>query len=134
MTIEHIALNVADPVAMAAWYAAHLGMRVVRQVDGGPNTRFIADAAGRVVLELYHQTRAPIPDYAAMDVFTLHLAFQVDDVAAVRARLMQAGATAAGEHGDVVTADNGDVMCFLRDPWGVVVQLVKRGQPLLPVS
>jgi len=131
MTIEHLALNVANPVAMADWYKAHLGMRVVRQVDGGPNTRFIADAAGRVVLELYHQTRAPIPDYASMDVFTLHLAFQVDDVAAVRTRLLQAGATAAGAQGDVVTADNGDVMCFLRDPWGLVVQLVKRGQPLI---
>lgn len=131
MTIEHLALNVADPVAMAHWYTIHLGMRVVRQVDGGPNTRFIADAAGRVVLELYHQTRAPIPDYAGMDVFTLHLAFQVDDVAAVRARLLQAGATSAGAQGEVVTADNGDVMCFLRDPWGLVVQLVKRGQPLM---
>ena len=131
MTIEHLALNVADPVAMATWYGKHLGMRVVRQVDGGPNTRFIVDAAGRVVLELYHQTRAPVPDYAGMDVFTLHVAFKVDDVTSVRTRLLEAGATAAGPQGDVVTADNGDVMCFLRDPWGLVVQLVKRGQPLL---
>jgi glyoxylase I family protein len=131
MVIEHIALNVADPVAMARWYGEQLGMRVVRQVDGGPNTRFVVDAAGKVVLELYHQTRAPIPDYAAMDVFTLHIAFRVDDVAAARAKLLKAGATAAGAEGEVVTAPNGDVMCFLRDPWGVVVQLVKRGQPLL---
>jgi catechol 2,3-dioxygenase-like lactoylglutathione lyase family enzyme len=131
MTIEHLALNVADPVKMADWYGRHLGMRVVRQVDGGPNTRFIVDRAGRVVLELYHQARAPIPDYAAMDVFTFHIAFQTDDVSATRQKLLTAGATAAGSAGAIVTADNGDVMCFLRDPWGVVIQLVRRGQTLL---
>lgn len=131
MNIEHIALNVADPVAMADWYGKHLGMRVVRQVDGGPNTRFIVDRAGKVVLELYHQTRAPIPDYRSMDPFVLHIAFQTSDVAAERQRLLAAGASSPGPAGEVVTADNGDVMCFLRDPWGVVVQLVKRAKPLM---
>jgi glyoxylase I family protein len=29
MKIEHIAFNVADPVAVAAWYAEHLGLTVV---------------------------------------------------------------------------------------------------------
>src|SRR5262245_27577188 len=96
MTIEHVALNVADPVKMAEWYGKHLGMRVVRKVEGGPNTRFIVDRAGRVVLELYHQTRAPIPDYATMDPFVLHIAFQTDDVTATRQQLLQAGATSAG--------------------------------------
>jgi glyoxylase I family protein len=131
MTIEHIALNVADPVKMAEWYGKNLGMRVVRKVEGGPNTRFIVDRAGQVVLELYHQTRAPIPDYAGMDPFVLHIAFQTGDVAAARQQLLQAGATSAGAAGEVTTADNGDQMCFLRDPWGVVVQLVRRAQPLM---
>jgi glyoxylase I family protein len=128
MNIEHLALNVPDPVAMAQWYGKHLGMRVVRQVDGGPNTRFIADAAGRTVLELYHQTKAPIPDYRSMDPFVFHIAFLADDVAAQRQRLLTAGATSAL---DVTTADNGDVMAFVRDPWGVTIQLVKRAQPLM---
>ena len=128
MNIEHLALNVSDPIAMAAWYGRHLGMRVVRQVDGGPNTRFVADAAGRTVLELYHQTRAPIPDYHSMDPFVFHIAFLTNDVAGERQRLLNAGATSAL---DVTTADNGDVMAFLRDPWGVTIQLVKRGQPLM---
>jgi len=34
LRLEHVALNVADPRAMADWYVAHLGMRVVRQVKG----------------------------------------------------------------------------------------------------
>ena len=32
MDIEHFALNVPDPVAAAAWYVEHLGMRVQRSL------------------------------------------------------------------------------------------------------
>ena len=32
LNVEHVACNVADPVAMAAWYVEHLGMRVVRKI------------------------------------------------------------------------------------------------------
>jgi glyoxylase I family protein len=126
MNIEHIALNVADPVALADWYVRHLGMRVVRQVDTGPFTRFLADGAGRVVLEIYCQP-APVPDYFAMDPMVLHVAFKVDDVAGECKRLLAAGATIAR---DVATSDNGDAMAFLRDPWGVTIQLVRRKIPL----
>ena len=127
MNIEHVALNVPDPTAMAAWYVAYLGMRVLRKLDEGPRTHFLADESGRVVLELYHQTVAPIPDYASMDPFVLHVAFTAEDVAGERQRLLDAGATPAG---DVVTTPAGDVMTFVRDPWGIVVQLVRRKAPL----
>lgn len=126
MDIEHIALNVPDPVVLADWYVRHLGMRVVRQVDTGPRTRFLADGAGRTVLEVYRQD-APVPDYFAMDPMVLHIAFKVSDVAAECRRLVEAGATIAKP---AVTSDNGDVMAFLRDPWGVTIQLVKRQVPL----
>jgi glyoxylase I family protein len=128
MTIEHLALNVPDPVAMAAWYGKHLGMRIARKVQGPTHTHFVADAAGRTVLELYYQTKAPIPDYRAMDPFVFHIAFMAEDVAAERKRLLDAGATSEG---DVVTTDAGDVMTFVRDPWGVTVQLVKRAKALM---
>ncbi len=127
MDIEHLAVNVADPVALADWYVRHLGMRIVRQVDTGPRTRFLADGAGRVVLEVYRQ-QAPVPDYFAMDPMVLHIAFKVDDVAAVRQKLLDAGATSAT---DIHTTDIGDEMTFLRDPWGVTIQLIRRGQPLM---
>src|SRR5438552_19121361 len=105
MRIEHIALNVPDPVAAAEWYVRHLGMRVVRRVPGATQTHFVADQAGRVVLELYHQTKAPGPDYFAMDPMVLHIAFVVTDVAAERQRLLRAGAQAVG---DVAVSDSGD--------------------------
>jgi catechol 2,3-dioxygenase-like lactoylglutathione lyase family enzyme len=52
MKLEHIALQVPDPVAMADWYVKHLGMRVVRSGPPPAQARFIADSAGRTVLEV----------------------------------------------------------------------------------
>ena len=127
MNIEHLAINVTDPVAMAAWYGEHLGMRVARKVEGPTKTHFIADTAGRTILELYHQTKAPIPDYRAMDPFVFHIAFLADDVPTERQRLLAAGAVSAAE---ITTTDAGDIMTFLRDPWGVTIQLIKRAVPL----
>lgn len=129
MYIEHIALNVADPVAVAEWYRRNLGLKVVRRVPGDTQTHFVADAAGRVVLEFYHQAKAPVPDYFGMDPMVLHVAFAVDDMNAERQRLLLAGATAVGE---VTSTATGDELAMLRDPWGLCVQLVRRAQPLHP--
>jgi glyoxylase I family protein len=127
VNIEHVALNVADPVALADWYVKHLAMRIVRQVDGPPHTRFLADAAARTVLEVYRQ-QAPVPDYARQDPMVLHVAFVTPEIRATHARLLAAGATVAK---DIHTTPDGDEMAFLRDPWGVVIQLVRRARPLL---
>src|SRR3982074_791781 len=100
MDIEHIALNVPDPVRIAAWYVELLNLRILRRQEQAPYTHFLADRAGRVVLELYHHTKAVVPDYAKLDPLTLHIAFKADDVTKERQRLLDAGATLAG---DIVT-------------------------------
>ena len=128
MDIEHLALNVPDPVGMAAWYVEHLSLRVLRKQEQAPFTHFVADRAGRVVLELYCNVKAAMPNYAALDPLSLHIAFKADDVAVERQRLLDAGATKAGE---IVTTETGDVMTFVRDPWMVTIQLVKRVKPML---
>src|SRR5712692_10059930 len=97
MDIEHIALNVPDPVRMAAWYVEHLALRVLRKQEQAPFGHFLADRAGRVVLELYCHTKAAMPSYASFDPLTLHIAFQATDVAQERQRLLDAGATSVGE-------------------------------------
>lgn len=128
MDIEHIALNVADPVAMAAWYTAHLGMKIVRSLPVATHTHFLADQSGRVVVEIYRHGTAPVPDYFAIDPYILHLAFTAGNVTETRARLLHAGATSAGE---ISTTPAGDELVFLRDPWGVPLQLVRRVKPLI---
>ena len=84
MKIEHVAFNVPDPVAMAKWYEANLGMRTVRSAGPPTNTRFVADASGQTIIEIYTNTKAPVPDYRKTDPLVLHLAFAVDNVRATR--------------------------------------------------
>ena len=127
MKIEHFALNVPDPVALAGWYGMHLGMRVVRSIDVSPFTRFLADESGRVVVEVYAHPKAAVPDYFAMNPLVLHMAFVSADVKRDADRLLAAGATSAGE---LTATPAGDDMIFLRDPWGVPIQLVRRARPL----
>jgi glyoxylase I family protein len=126
--IEHLALNVSDPPAMAEWYVRHLGLKIVRQ-DGPPvHCRFLGDADGHALLELYHNAAQPLLDLAATAPATLHLAFETPDIDSDRRRLVAAGATALDE---VTTTPVGDRCTMLRDPFGLVVQLVQRQRRML---
>ena len=127
LRLEHVALNVADPRAVADWYVTHLGMQVVRQVEGPPHTRFLADAAGSSVVEIYGNSDARVPEYGAMDPLELHLAFKSRDPDADRAALVQAGATAVSD----ARLPDGSRLLMLRDPWGLALQLCARARPLL---
>jgi uncharacterized glyoxalase superfamily protein PhnB len=100
--LEHVALNVADPV--------------------------LADGAGNMMLELYHNPPDAVPNYASMDPLLLHVAFMVDDVAALRQKLIAAGATSVDE---ITTTPAGDQLAMLRDPWGLAIQFVHRADPML---
>lgn len=128
MPIEHFAFNVEDPAAIALWYKAHLGMRVVRKSDEPPHTHFLADSGGGVLIEFYHNTSVKVPDYRQMDPLMLHVAFAARNIASERTRLLAAGATAVGE---IVDTPAGDQLAMLRDPWGFAVQLVKRARVMV---
>lgn len=124
---EHLALNVADPLAVAAWYVAHLGMDVVHR--GGPpmHMHFLADAGRRALIELYCNASAPTDAYAGMAPAQLHVAFSSTDPDADAARLVEAGAVRI----DQVRYDDGAYLVMLRDPWGLPIQLARRATPML---
>lgn len=126
--LEHVGLNVADPVKAAQWYVDNLGMKVLREGPAPANARFLADSAGNMMLELYHNPPEAVPNYAAMDPLLLHIAFMVDDVQAMRSKLLAAGATAVGE---IATTEAGDKLAMLRDPWGLAIQVVRRADSML---
>jgi len=126
--LEHVAINVPDPVAMAKWYCDNLGMKLKRKGPPPTNMQFIADADGNMMLELYNNSEAKVPDYKSMDPLSLHIAFHVNDVAAVRRQLIAAGATPFNE---IETTPAGDVLTILRDPWGVPIQFLTRAKPML---
>jgi glyoxylase I family protein len=126
--IEHTAYQVEDPVALAKWYVAHLGMTIKRAQTASPFGHFLADDGDAVMLEFYANPKVAQPAYRQMDPLMLHLAFRADDVAATRARLIAAGATPVG---DIQQNDDGDTLAMLRDPWGLAVQLVRRKTPMI---
>ena len=128
ITVEHIAVNVEDPVAMASWYCEHLGMQVVRKGDPPANMHFLADATGRVILEIYNALPNDVPDYATMKPLVLHIAFASESAQSDFDRLVAAGARA--ESDGVGQNADGDHMAMLRDPWGLTLQLCQRVEPL----
>lgn len=127
MKIEHFALNVPEPTAMAEWYHTHLGMRIVMASKEAPYMHFIADDVGSMI-ELYNNPAAPMPDYANMSPFNFHTAFTSTNIEADRTRLVAAGATTVT---DITTTARGDKLLFLRDPWNIPFQFVQRSSPLL---
>lgn len=98
-------------------------MTVKRAQAERPFGQFLADTGDAVMLEFYNNPAVTVPDYRAIDPLILHLAFRTDDVAATRARLLEAGATAEG---DVQMTPAGDEVTMLRDPWGFPIQFVRR--------
>lgn len=128
MRIEHIAFNVADASAQVKWYVEHLGVEIIRQINDTTHIHFVVDKSQRVILEFYTNPAEPVPDYAAMHPTTLHIAFSVDDIVAERERLIAGGASTEGS---IVQTPAGDQLAFLRDPWGMCIQLAQRQQPLL---
>lgn len=127
MKIEHFAINVADPIAMAEWYVSNIGLKVVRKQNGGANTHFLADDSGDVMLEIYCNPIDQVPDYSSMDPLLLHIAFVCDNPTQKRAELEVAGASFAEE----VHIQDGSHLVMMRDPWGLAIQLCKRGNKML---
>lgn len=127
MKLEHAAINVPDSRAAADWYVKHLGMKIVVAADAPSYMRFISDSAGAMV-ELYTRTDIAPPDYSAINPFNLHFAFAVEDMEATRDALVAAGATVVDS---INTTPSGDQILFLRDPWQLPIQLVKRKKSMI---
>lgn len=125
MRIEHVALNVREPRAMAQWYVANLDMRIVRSGEEPPYITFLAAADGGAMIELYANPEGEFLAYGGLHALAFHIALAVPDVGAVRERLLGAGATADGE---IRTTVKGDQLAIVRDPWGLAIQLVKRAE------
>lgn len=128
MRLEHIAFNVVDSGALAAWYVANFDMKIVRSFDEPPYIHFLSDSAGKSLIEIYSNPLGEVIDYGAQHAVAFHLAFAVDDIEAVRQRLVAAGAALDG---DIDHRANGDKLAFLRDPWGYAIQLVQRVQRMI---
>lgn len=125
MIFEHAAFNVPDSRAHARWLAEHLGFTIARAPAGPTHMHFLADETGRIVLELYTNTAAHIPDYHAQSPLVTHFALVSRDAGADRSRLIAAGATLVSDD----TLPDGSRLVMLKDPWGFALQFCQRAQP-----
>ena len=128
LQVEHIAWQVQDPVAVAKWYVENLGFRILRNIGAPAFTHFLADTAGKVVIEIYNNPAANVPNYPKLNPLHLHLAFAAENLEEERDRLLKAGANIAE---NMITTPAGDKLIMLRDPWGFPVQLCKRVKRML---
>jgi len=129
MKIEHVAFNVANPVAVAEWYCRHCGLRVVRHIPQPAQTHFLADAAA-TVLEIYCNPADQVPDYPNMNPLLFHLALASTNAGEDSRRLLAAGASFVEE----LKQPDGSHLIMLRDPWGIALQLCQRSKPLIAPS
>ena len=127
MRIEHFAFDVSDPQALAAWYVENLGFRIVRHIPEKADMHFLTDDAGSTCIEIYRNSRIEPTDLAGMHPLVMHLALMSKDPGSDRDRLVAAGATVFEEE----KLPDGTHLVMLKDPWGVSLQIVKRGSPLL---
>jgi predicted enzyme related to lactoylglutathione lyase len=86
---------------------------------------FLADETGRIVLELYTNTAATIPDYKAQSPLVTHFALATAQASVESERLQKAGATLFSDD----TAPDGSRLVMLKDPWGFALQLCQRAKP-----
>src|SRR5215204_5437485 len=93
MKVEHLALQVPEPVLMAEWYVTHLGCSIARSGGEPAHARFLMTAGGAFMFEMYRNPTVSIPDYFALNPLWLHLAFLSEDIQRDQDRLLKAGAT-----------------------------------------
>jgi len=128
MNLEHIALNVPSPADAAEWYVKHLQMQIMRASEEPPYIHFLADNNGQMMIEMYNNPKAAVPDYPSQSPLVFHIAFSVEDLGGTITQLLAAGATLESEG---TKNSRGDELAMVRDPWGVCLQLVKRNNPLI---
>lgn len=126
MKLEHFALQVPNPIAMADWYVKNLGCTIARSGGEPSHGRFLT--VGNVLFEIYRNPKAPVPDYSTVDPLLVHLAFTSQHLPADRDRLVKAGARVVD---NIATTPAGDEIMMLRDPWSIPIQFVKRAEPMM---
>jgi catechol 2,3-dioxygenase-like lactoylglutathione lyase family enzyme len=143
--IDHVGITVSDLDRALGFYRDLLGLRVL--ADSTVSEPEVADLLGldsvqlriadldsgdgRVVeLIQYLQPKGTRIDYESADPATAHIAFTVDDLAAVRERLAGAGATVVSRRPITISDPGGSfdgaICLYVRDPDGAILELVQR--------
>jgi len=143
--IDHIGITVSDVDRALSFYRDVLGLRVI--ADGTVTEPEVAELLGLDSVQLriadldsgdgriveliqYVQPKGRRIAYESSDSATAHIAFTVDDLAAVRDRLTSAGAAMVSRQPITIDepggAFDGAICFYVRDPDGIILELVQR--------
>ena len=143
--IDHVGITVSDLDRALGFYRDLLGLRVL--ADSTVSEPEVADLLGLDTVQLriadldsgdgriveliqYVEPKGRSIAYNSSDAATAHVAFTVDDLAAVRERLREAGATIVSRRPLVISepggAFDGTICLYVRDPDGAILELVQR--------
>jgi hypothetical protein len=125
MIFEHFAVNVADATSVVEWYTLNMGLKARVADKKPPFVSFLEDSTGRVVIEFYQRTDAPVTDFSNENSLSFHVAFVSQNAEQDKKRLVENGATFELE----VNLEDGSHIVMLRDPWGMPLQLCQRANP-----
>jgi glyoxylase I family protein len=128
LVFSHVALSCADPLATEQFYAEHFGFRRARVIPLGDDNQIVfLKNPESVYLELF-RADAPNPGLPAASgdgphyVGIRHLAFQVDDVDAVVARMGAAADVTLGPLDFSAFIPNWKTV-WVKDPDGNIVEI-----------
>jgi catechol 2,3-dioxygenase-like lactoylglutathione lyase family enzyme len=121
ISVEHIAIPAANPVALKNWYERVLGAKSVW--DNGQNPPTFLIALANVWFEIY-AAEAPLPGRGNHKLAGFrHLALRVDSLVAAQAELEKHGVNFTEE---VRPAAGGGKVLFFADGEGNLLHLVER--------
>lgn len=127
LSLDHVAITVRDMDRAVAFYRDVLGFEVLGQLvlnDGTFKLVYLQAGAGRIELFAFaEEGRAVDPSLRNEDLGFKHVAFQIDDVDAVAARLQEHGVAFTVAPTD---APGGVRLAFFHDPDGNLLEIVDR--------
>jgi catechol-2,3-dioxygenase len=128
MEIEHIGITVAEPIKMAAWYKNNLGCTVLfHESDSNREVAFVADQHNHTILELIKQPSVDPTWSLLQSTSQLHIAFLSTSPYDELKRLEKEGASLVEDNSGIHECG---ILLLVKDPWGGVFQLVKRGNEM----
>jgi glyoxylase I family protein len=126
MIFEHFALNIQNPKEFVSWYTSNCQMKIAKSLNVPPFTHFLTDSSDKIIIEVYSNPSAKIPNYTEIHPLEFHIAFKVEHVDKVKDELILAGAKLV----ENTKLEDGSHFVMLRDPFGIPLQLCKRATPL----
>jgi lactoylglutathione lyase len=127
MRYLHAMIRTRDPEASLRFYCEGLGLRLLRRKDspeGKFSLYFVGESDDGPMIELTHNWDDR--SYTAGDQFG-HLAYEVADIHAICHHLQSLGVA-------ILRPPRDGRMAFVKDPNGISIELLQRGEALPPAS